>query len=94
MTKIQERRSSAERTRMTASPQSLAIQSKVAPNAPTLQARKLRLGDPYREDVQLGPIDDAQHSGGRDLGDVRAGRDLLATGRSGQGAREHDPLAH
>ena len=28
---------------MTASPPSLAIQSKVAPNAPTLQARKLRL---------------------------------------------------
>ena len=43
MTKIEERRSSAEPTRMTASPQPLETPSKVAPYAPILQARKLRM---------------------------------------------------
>jgi hypothetical protein len=43
MTKIEERRSSAESTRMTASAQPLETQSKVAPDAPTLQGRKLRM---------------------------------------------------
>jgi hypothetical protein len=43
MTKIEERRSSTEPPRMTAFPPPLAAESKVAPNAPTLPARKLRL---------------------------------------------------
>jgi hypothetical protein len=43
MTKIEERRSSAEPTRMTTSAQPLETQSKVAPDAPILHARKLRM---------------------------------------------------
>jgi hypothetical protein len=43
MTKIEERRSSTEPTRMSAAPQPLETPSKVAPSAPTLQARKLRM---------------------------------------------------
>jgi hypothetical protein len=43
MTKIEERRSSAEPTRITAYPQPQATQSNIGPNVPTLQARKLRL---------------------------------------------------